>query len=558
MTHCGMRVLVFTLLSCTLAFGQIDDAKKAIETGEFVRAVNLLAEEIATRPVPDAFLFLGIAYGNMKEYPKAEDTLKEGARRFPNDPRFHNELAGVYLATREVDKAKTELRRALEVDPRNSYASDLIAAIEMSEGEVQSALQFWNRSGRPVIDGILHNYYLNFGSRVVRNAIAFRPGVLHYSAWKTTQSRLLATNVFSNVGLEVEPTTIPDHYNAIVRTSERTNDRMGFLWNLVKGAPYETSYLDVWNIGNSGLNFNSMFRWHPDRRRVETRLDIPLPAPGIVHLELSNTWRNERWDLTKSIRRPFLDRGRRLNYRSNALRAALKHIPHYRVEIGGAFEYTNRKATGDLPELATDSRNTGKLFLETSIRFADSTYQNRLHVEGFAARKSIAGDFNFSGGTVELNNRLTISKDTRTYFDWTIKGGASRGQRPLEDYFVLGLDIHTPNPLRGHLMAERNRYGSAPAGTDFVLANFDIDRRIVTIPMFNNFNLPYIVLKVEGFLDAGKTWDRTHIFENTRLLIDTGAGLVFDTPASAFKVVYGRDLRGGKGVLYGYVERRLW
>ncbi len=196
--------------------------------------------------------------------------------------------------------------------------------------------------------------------------------------------------------------------------------------------------------------------------------------------------------------------------------------------------------------------------METSIRINDGVYQNRLHLSGYTARKSTLSDLTYDVGTAELNNRITISKDTRTYFDWTIKGGTSRGQLPVEDYFVLGMDLHPDNLLRGHTAADHGRYGLGPMASDFLLGNFDIDRKIVTVPMFNTFNLPYIVIKGLGFFDIAQTWDRTRIFQPSKLLMDTGAGLRFETPASSFNVVYGRSLRDGKDVLFGYVERRLW
>src|SRR5439155_9475777 len=147
---------------------------------------------------------------------------------------------------------------------------------------------------------------------------------------------------------------------------------------------------------------------------------------------------------------------------------------------------------GDLPELATDSRNTGKFTVETNLRLLDGRYQNRLHLEGFAARRNILGDTQFSGGVAELNNRVTLSRDTRTYVNWSLKTATSRGSLPVEDYFVLGLDTHTVNALRGHTVADHGRYGNGPMGTDFVLVNTDIDRHLATLPFFNNFNIPFL------------------------------------------------------------------
>jgi len=554
----AISAVLFLLIAATVSFAQIDEARAAIQRGEFVRAVNILTTVLAEQPSADAYLYLGIAYRNMKEYEKAQELLREGARRYPDDGRFHSELANVFLEINDIEAARSELERTLGVDPDNATASDLLATINMSEGEVQSALRWWNKSGRPVVDDILHNYSLNFGSWVVRKAVAFHPaGVLHYDEWKTTESRLFETDIFANVGLEVEPTPVTDHYNAILRTTAKTNTLSDFVFGIVRGAPFHISFLDFWNIGNSGVNFNGNYRWDTDRRRVEGSLKIPVPVPGLLHIEIGNTWRKERWDLSPSILPQFRPAAR-FDYKSNGLWIYLKHIPHYRVEIGGGLDYRNRAASGDLPQLLTNSENTGRFTLETNLRLVDRRYQNRLHLEAFAARRSILGDVNFSGGVAELNNRFTLSRDPRASFNWTLKGGTSRGQLPVEDYFVLGLDTTTINPLRGHTVADHGRFGKGPTGTDFILFNSDFDRRLATLPFFNYVNIPFVAVKWMLFFDGAKTFDRNRIFQQGKLWLDTGGGLRFETPTHSFNVVYGRSLRDGTGVLYGYVEKRFW
>jgi len=552
----AVLIVLFAFIS---SFAQLDEARQAIERGENVRAVNILSAELADRPTVDAYLLLGTAYSNMKEFQKAEDILTEGSKRFSSDARLLNALGDLYLANKDVDAARSALRHALVVDPNNNYASDLLATIAMSEGDVQSALRSWNRTGRPIVDDILHNYYLSFGSWVVRKAVAFHPsGVLRYSEWKTTEARLLETDNFGNVDLEIEPTTIPDQYNAIVRTTTKTNDLRGFAFNLVKGLPFETTYLDVWNIGNSGINFNADYRWQAVRRRIDGQLEIPVPFPGLLHLELGDTWRREHWNLSPNVLPQYLGVARFL-YDANILRLHVKHIPHYRFDIGGGLDYFNRAASGHIPQLDMNSQNVGKFSLESNIRFFDSRYQNRLHLEGFTAQQSILGNITYTGGVAELNNRFTLSRDNRAYMDWTVKGGTAGGNLPVEDYFVLGIDTtRTRNPLRGHAVSDHGVYGRGPMGTDFVLVNTDVERRIATVPFFNTFNIPFVTVKWEVFLDGAKTWDRQHIFKEGKLWIDTGAGLRFETPTQSFNLVYGRSLRDGTAVIMAYVERRLW
>src|SRR5262245_11413944 len=112
--------LVLTLLiGTTLALAQVDEARQAIERGEYVRAVNILSAELGEKPTPETYIYLGIAYRRMKEYQKAEDVLHEGSSRFPDDTRFHIELANLFLENNDIGAAQSELRRALAIDPDN-------------------------------------------------------------------------------------------------------------------------------------------------------------------------------------------------------------------------------------------------------------------------------------------------------------------------------------------------------------------------------------------------------------------------------------------------------
>jgi len=266
-------------------------------------------------------------------------------------------------------------------------------------------------------------------------------------------------------------------------------------------------------------------------------------------------WRSERWDVAPVLQNDAGANSRFL-YKSTGARAEFKYIPHFRFDFGGGFEYTNRAANGSLPQLYLDSSNSGKVLYQASVRLADSRYQNRIHAEGVVARKSLLGDLDYSTVTVELNNRFLISKDSNTVFSWTIRGGTSDGQLPVEEYFVLGLDMHAGNLLRAHPASDHGHYGNAPMGTGFALSNMDLERRIAILPLFNTLNLPYLDVKAQVFLDSGQTMDRTNIFKEGTLYFDTGAGLKFETSTRSFNLIYGKSLRDGRNVFYGYFQKR--
>jgi hypothetical protein len=300
---------------------------------------------------------------------------------------------------------------------------------------------------------------------------------------------------------------------------------------------------------------NSSYRWDYNRKRGEFQIHAPIPLPGVLFLTAAGLWRSERWDVGPVLQNDA-GAGNRFLYKSTGARAELKYVPYFRFDFGGGFEYTNRAANGSLPQLHLDSSNSGKVIYEASLRLADSRYQNRIHVEGAVARKTFAGDLNYGTATVEMNNRFLISKESNTVFNWTVRGGASDGQLPVEEYFVLGLDMHAGNLLRAHPASEHGHYGSAPMGTSFALSNMDIERRVAILPLFNSLNLPYLDVKGQIFLDSGQTMDRANIFKEGKLYFDTGAGLKFEAPTHSLNMIYGKSLRDGRNVFYAYIQKR--
>jgi len=534
----------------------VAEARSAIAAGDYARAASMLSTTITTQPSADAYMYLGIALAHTREWERAEDTFLEGASRYPQDPRFHNELAGVYIEANDLDRARESLTRALAIDPQNKYALDLRATIDMTTGNVRAALDGWNKDGHPIVGDILHNTHLEFENWVVGKALAFETDdILKYSKWRTTESRLRKTEIFATVSLDIEPTVQPDRYTAVVRTSPKTNSTQQLVIPLLEAAFFENPSIHWWNVRNSAVSVDASYRFAANRHRAVAGVQIPLPLPGLVFWETQGIFRSERWDIS----RPGKDTGfdSRFLFQSTGMRAMFKHIPNYRVELGAGFEYRNRTVHGSQPDLVLDSRNSGKLLFEATVLPADERYRSRVHAEAFVARKSLPGDLNYTGGTVEWNNRYTFEGRREIGVEVTLKGGASGGTLPIDDYFVVGLDQNPDNLLRGHnSVSSRGHYGHAPMGTGFVLVNTTVDRRMARVPFFNVLNEPFLDFKWQVFVDSAKTYDRSRVFDQSKILVDVGAGFRVESASRAFNVIYGRSLRDGTGTLAAYVQQR--
>jgi len=553
--------LLFLLCAPALAQDDVTQARDAMSQGDYARAARILSSTITTQPSADAFLYLGISYAHTREWARAEDTLKQGSSRFPRDSRFHNELAGVYLASNDLNRARESLRTALTVDPNDKYAADLLATVDMSMGNVQGALKAWNRDGRPVIGEILNNGHVEFENWIIHKASAFRTGdTLTWNKWRTTEVRLENAWIFSNAGIEIEPTKAPDRYTAVIRTTKKTTGRSQAITALLEAAFFKAPSLRLWNIKNSGISAKAGYRFATNRHRGEAGFMVPLPLPGLVFMEATGFFRSERWDIS----RPAIDTGidHRFLFKASGGRLELKHIPYYRLELGAGFEYRNRTASGSQPGLALDSRNTGKLLFQASLLPFDGRYRGRLHAETFIAREAWLSDIRYSGGTVEWNSRYSLDKESRNTLELTVKTGTTRGEVPVDDYFVLGLrpptyPSYSDTFLRGHSsISQTGHFGSAPMGTSFTLVNTTFDRRIRRLPFFNVLDAPFVDLKWLVFADGARTFDRAHVFNEGKILVDVGGGFRLETPTRTFNLTYGRSLRDGTGTMSAYVGKK--
>src|SRR4029077_20263736 len=106
---------------------------------------------------PDLELYRGLALAHLQRWPEAAKTFEAGLANHPRDARFLTELAGIAYREKQFSRAKRELRRALAIEPRDAYANDFLASIYYLEGNLEAALKYWNRTGKPKLADLIFN-----------------------------------------------------------------------------------------------------------------------------------------------------------------------------------------------------------------------------------------------------------------------------------------------------------------------------------------------------------------------------------------------------------------
>ena len=129
-----------------------------------------------------------------------------------------------------------------------------------------------------------------------------------------------------------------------------------------------------------------------------------------------------------------------------------------------------------------------------------------------------------------------------------VRAGATAGKATLDEMFQLGIERDNDLWLRGHAGTRDGRKGAAPLGRQFFLANWEMDK--------NLYQNGFVTVKLGPFLDNGTVADSSGLFGSQRWLWDAGAQSKIRVLGSLTIVLsYGRDLRGGRNVLYGTVLR---
>ena len=487
-----------------------------------------------------------------------------GKRLAPHDKRFPIELAGIAFKQKHPALAGRYLRLALRMDSADSYANDFLGTVYFIQGNLEAALKYWNRLGKPSIENVRPNHPLRTHPVLVDRALAFSPAAeLYLSDLETSKVRLQALGVFPSPRIQLA--AHPDNkFDAILNLQERHGFGESIWQGLLStfsGVAYQTIYPEYFNIGGAAVNFTSLVRWDAQKRRLSAEVSAPLHANPRWRYRFGVDLRNENWDIRESFTGPSPSLGS-LNLRRETFGAEVDSFNDGRWGWSAAIEFSHRAYRSVLPgsSLTPDLLLQGAQLKQISrihYRALDAP-EHRLTVNT-QATSQIARIwsqpphvFAKLGGSVETHWLPCMQGDDyETAID--IRGGGTAGQPPFDELFVLGMERDNDLWLRGHVGTRNGRKGSATLGTRYFLVNSSLDKNI--------YGNGLITVKIGPFLDTGKI-EGTSSLGSRNWQWDTGAQAKLRVLGVGVTFVYGKDLRTGNNAFYFTAGRRegtaLW
>jgi hypothetical protein len=527
------------------------------------RAQQLLAEErwqeivvlMQAIPSPSAEIdfYYGTALAHLGRWEDARKAFQAGSRLQPKDKRFRLELAGVAFKQKHYPEAVIYLRRALELAPDDSYANDFLGTVYFLQSNLEAALKYWNRAGKPQIATVKVDPTPQADPVLVDRAFAFSPAsTLQLPHLLTTETRVQGLGIFPSYQFDLQARE-DGKFDVLFRNQERNGwgrNKWEGLFMFLRGLPFQSVHPELYNLGNGAINVVSILRWDAEKRRVAATLSGPFRRNPKFRYGVSADLRSENWDIRSSPSGPVPLLGS-LNLRREALEAEFTSFVSGRWQWSTGAELSHRDFRSVIPSVALTPSLLTKGYQLKQLTQVDVEMwripERRMTVS--AGISSQAGRIWSEPGYCfeKLQGSLRFHWFPRAEGDdyeiqHQIRGGKTFGDVPFDELFMLGLERDNDLWMRGHIATHNGRKGSAPLGRSYFLSNWEADKNV--------YRNGLLTVKVGPFLDTGKITDSSPGLGSHQFLWDVGAQAKARLFGVGAVLSYGKDLRSGNNAWF--------
>lgn len=501
----------------------------------------------------DQDYYYGMALAHLGRWHAAREALEAGRRLAPGDVRFPVELAGVAFNGKEYPLAARRLRQALRIDPKDEYANNFLGTVFFLEGNLIAALKYWNRVGKPEIDAVQYEPVPKVSPVLLDRAFEFSPAsTLLLPEFLSTKARIRGLGVFPEYQLELD--ALPNgHFNADFRNDEMDglgSGKLEALFRVLRGVGFQEIDPDYSNFHHKAINFDSIFRWDAQKRRIFVHVSGPLEGGAKYRWNLAADLRDENWAIRSSFTgaAPVLAG---FNMRTGTVGFSLASYASERWSwsAGGRVShrgFRNVSAGAVLtPQMLSNGyelKQTAR-FDATVWRVPERRFEANTALGSEAARLWSDPQRGFEKLTGEVAwhwfpRAAGDDYETRESF----RAGRTLGQPPFDELFILGLERDNDLPMIAHIGTRDGRKGSAPLGRDYFLEHWETNKNII--------GLGPVGVRLAPVVDIGKITDPGTGLGSHQWLFDAGAEAKLRVFSTGLVFSYGRDLRSRNNAFY--------
>jgi tetratricopeptide (TPR) repeat protein len=555
--------VVFILLFSFATLASSQTSSQKLDSSLVNRARQLSAEqrwqevvdlaEPVQHPSADLDFYYGTALAQLRRWHDAARVFATGARLRPDDKRFPLELAGVAFKQKCYARAARYLRRALHLDPGDSYGNDFLGTVYFLQGNSEAALKYWNRVDKPQIVEVKSEPPPRVNAALLDRAMAFAPaGVLRLPDLQTTEVRVQSMDIFPRYQFDLQARN-DGNFDVLFRNRERDGwgqGKLEKLFLLFRKLPFQTITPEIYNLRHEAINFVSLYRWDAEKRRLLAQLSAPFKGNPKFRYGLVADLRSENWNIRDSFQGPAPLLGS-FNLRREALGANFASMESGRWQWSAGAEVSHRDFRSVIPGPALTPNLLAKGYQLKQITQLDASLwrwpERRLTLDGGVSSQAgriwsepshsfekLQGSLRFhwlpqsQGDDYEVQNR--------------IRAGKTFGDAPFDELFMLGLERDNDLEMRGHIGTRDGRKGSAPLGRNYFLSNWEAGKNVYRDGIFT--------VKLGPFLDTGKITDPSPGLGSQKWLWDVGAQAAVRVFGVGVAFSYGKDLQSGNNAFY--------
>jgi tetratricopeptide (TPR) repeat protein len=505
--------------------------------------------------------YLGIALAQLGRFDEARTALEAGRRMAPSDARFLVELAGIAFKQKNYPETVHLLRRALRLSPRDAYANDFLGTTYFVEGNLEAALKYWNRMGKPQILTVSSDPVPHLTPALLDHAFAFSPAAqMTLRQWLDSESRVRGLGVFPQFHFDLNARE-DGSFDVVFRSRELNgvgSNKLEALLLFFQGIPFQEVDPSYFNLHRQAINFTSMVRWDAEKRRIAADFSGPFEHGAKDRWQITADLRNENWAIRNGSAGPAPVLSS-FNLRDEKAAFHLASFATDRLGWSAAAELSHRAfrsvepgmapapATGPIltPQMLATGYGLKQQAQITSTlwRMPEHRFQVTASAESDAGRIWSQPSESFEKFTGSLGWHWFPQNQGDDYdTSQQLHAGRTFGQVPFDELFILGLERDNDLPLRAHIGTRDGKKGSAPLGRDYVLENWETNKNIYSNGLAE--------VQLGPFFDLGKITDPGTALGSHQWLFDTGAQLKLRVLGMGLVFSYGRDLRSGNNAFY--------
>jgi tetratricopeptide (TPR) repeat protein len=529
----------------------VDRARQLFAEQRWQEIVSL--GESIKNPSADLNFYCGSALAQLGRWEDARQAFAAGARLQPGDKRFPLELAGVAFKQKRYTQATRFLRRALHLDPNDSYGNDFLGTVYFLQGNLEAALKYWNHVDKPQIAEVRSQPTPLVDAALLDRAFVFAPASrLRLADWPTTEVRIRGLEIFPRYQFDLQARP-EGKVDVVFRSRERDGwgrSKLEKLFVLFRGLPFFYITPEVYNLRHQAINFVSMYRWDSEKRRVYAELSGPFKANPKFRYRMLADLRSENWNIRNSFQGPAPLLGS-LNLRREAVSANFASLESGRWQWSAGVEASHRDFRSVIPGVALTPSLLAKGYqLKQVAKLAAALWrlpERRVTLEGGLSSQAGRIWSQPSHGFEKLQSSARLHWFPQAQGDdyevqQQIRAGKTFGDVPFDELFMVGLERDNDLWMRGHIGTRDGRKGSAPLGRNYFLSNWEADKNVYRNGIFT--------VKLGPFLDTGKITDPSSGLGSHKWLWDTGAQAKVRVFGVEVVFSYGKDLRSGNNAFY--------